>query len=198
MAITKRSATDTRRNRSRQTILAATSKVLSEKGLNLMTVEDILQEAGVARATFYSHFTDKNDVTAAVIEQMFLRAEKLYASFHEVPSVSAADISNWLGEAYEQWRAYQSEVSSLVRDFANFFRGPQFTQLERFAEVLVGDGERFACERRTALLRARLLIVQLERAMLDTVSGEWPYSKGELISQLTPVWLDALTRGETA
>jgi AcrR family transcriptional regulator len=194
MAAPKRPATDTRRTRSRQTIIAATSRVLADKGLNLMTVEDILQEAGVARATFYSHFTDKNDATGAVVEQMFLRAEKLYASFHNIKAITPAEISTWLTDAYEQWRTYQSEVSSLVRDFANLFRGPQFSQLDSFAEILVGTGDRFACPRDTALLRARLLIVQLERAMLDTVSGSWPVSRSELVAELTPMWIDALTR----
>lgn len=191
MAPTKRT-TDTRRDRSRQAIITATSKVLSAKGLGEMTVEDILKEAGVARATFYSHFTDKNDVTGAVVEQMFQRAENLYASFHDLDEVSHDQISQWLSNAFDQWSAYQAEVSSLVRDFAPFFRSPQFVHLEGFAEVIVGDGSKFACDRHTALLRARLMIVQLERAMLDTVSGAWPYSKEELIGELTQIWVSTL------
>lgn len=194
MAPSKRSATDTRRDRSRQAIVTATSRVLSVKGLALMTVEDILKESGVARATFYSHFTDKNDATAVVVEQMFQRAEDLYASFHTLPRLTSAHISTWLGNAFDQWQAYHAEVSTLVRDFTGLFKSPQFAHLERFAEVLVGEGKDFACDRHTALLRARLLIVQLERAMLDTASGDWPYSKTELIDQLTPIWLDALAR----
>lgn len=197
MAPTKRT-TDTRRDRSRQSIITATSKVLSVKGLSDMTVEDILKEAGVARATFYSHFTDKNDATSAVVEQMFQRAEKMYASFHEIADVNHEQLALWLGNAFEQWTAYQAEVSSLVRDFAALFRSPQFVHLENFAEVLVGDGSKFACDRHTALLRARLLIVQLERAMLDTVSGAWPYSKEELIKELTLIWVNSLQAGESA
>lgn len=175
-------------------ILAATSKVLSERGLNLMTVEDILQEAGVARATFYSHFTDKNDATRAVVEEMFKRAAQLYQSIHKLDAITPENLKVWLSEAYEQWKAYQAEVSSLVRDFAGFFRSPQFTQLEDFAHVLVGDGGMFVCSRETALLRARLLIVQLERAMMDTVNGNWPVTKGQLIDELVDIWHSAMTR----
>jgi len=192
MAPTKRIATDTRRDRSRQAIVAATSKVLSEKGLTLMTVEDILKESGVARATFYSHFTDKNDATAVVVEQMFQRAEALYASFHDLPGLTHDQVRAWLADAFEQWKAYQAEVSSLVRDFSSLFKSPQYAHLDRFAEVLVGDGSRFACARPTALLRARLLIIQLERAMLDTAGGQWPVSKDELVDQLVLIWLQAL------
>ena len=194
MTTEKRPSTDTRRARSRQMILAATSKVLSERGLNLMTVEDILQEAGVARATFYSHFTDKNDATRAVIDEMFKRAANLYQSIHQLDAITPDTLREWLADAYEQWRAYQSEVSSLVRDFAGFFRSPQFTQLDEFAQVLVGDGSKFACSQDAALLRARLLIVQLERAMMDTVNGTWPVTKSQLINELVYLWHDAFTR----
>ncbi|WP_461342949.1 TetR/AcrR family transcriptional regulator [Brevundimonas sp. GN22] len=194
MAIEKRQSTDTRRARSRQMILAATSRVLSERGLNLMTVEDILQEAGVARATFYSHFTDKNDATRAVVDEMFKRASQLYQSIHTLKEITPETLRAWLSEAYEQWKAYQAEVSSLVRDFAGFFRSPQFTQLEEFARVLVGDGSQFACSEETALLRARLLIVQLERAMMDTVNGNWPVAKSQLIDELVVLWHSAMTR----
>jgi AcrR family transcriptional regulator len=194
MAPSKSSATDTRRDRSRQAIVTATSKVLSEKGLNLMTVEDILKESGVARATFYSHFSDKNEATAVVVEQMFQRAEQLYASFHQIPSLTEAPIAAWLANAFDQWQAYHAEVSSLVRDFTGFFKSPQFSHLDRFAEILVSENNIFACDPHTAQLRARLLIVQLERAMLDTASGAWPFTKAELIQQLTPIWMDALHR----
>lgn len=194
MATTRRPTTDARRSRSRQAIVAATSKVLSERGYNLMTVEDILSEAGVARATFYSHFTDKNDVTRAVIEQMFLRAKSLYVSFSQIEEVTRDTVTAWLNDAYDQWRDYQSEVSALVREFATLFRSPQFTQLDEFAEAMVGDGRHFACSQNTALLRARLLIVQLERAMLDSASGLWPCTKSELIAELVPIWLETLQR----
>ncbi|WEK56783.1 MAG: helix-turn-helix domain containing protein [Candidatus Brevundimonas phytovorans] len=193
-ATAKRPAADGRRSRSRQAILSAASKVLSDRGLAQMTVEDILAEAGVARATFYSHFTDKSDVTRAVVAQMFGRAETMYRHFAALPIADEKAVSVWLGQAYDQWQAYQREVSSIVRDIGAAFIAPQLHYLSDFAEALVADGRHWNCSRDTALLRARLLIIQLERSMLDAVSGDWPVSKTTLVNELTTLWTSALRR----
>lgn len=193
-ATARRPAADGRRSRSRQEIISAASRVLAKRGLAQMTVEDILAEASVARATFYSHFTDKGDVTRAVVAQMFGRAELLYRRFASSPTINESVVMAWLDDAYEQWRAYQSEVSSLVREPGAVFTGSQLQYLGDFAEALVGDGRHWACSRDTALLRARLLIVQLERAMLDAVSGDWGIPKAELINELSTVWVSAMIR----
>lgn len=193
-AKTKGPPADGRRSRSRQAIVSAASQVLSERGLAAMTVEDILAVAGVARATFYSHFTDKSDVTRAVVAEMFSRAEVLYRRFAALNPPDEAAVRSWLEEAYDQWRAYQNEVSSLVRDLGAAFTGPQFHYLEDFTDALVGDGSHWACPQDIALLRARLLIIQLERAMLDAVSGSWPIDKGALLDELATLWLSALGR----
>jgi AcrR family transcriptional regulator len=49
-------------------ILAAAMKVFAKRGFAATRVEDVLEEAGVARRTFYRYFTSKEDVLAAVYE----------------------------------------------------------------------------------------------------------------------------------
>lgn len=49
-------------------ILAAAMKVFARRGFAATRVEDVLDEAGVARRTFYRYFTSKEDVLAAVYE----------------------------------------------------------------------------------------------------------------------------------
>lgn len=49
-------------------ILAAAMKVFAKRGFTATRVEDVLEEAGVARRTFYRYFTSKEDVLAAVYE----------------------------------------------------------------------------------------------------------------------------------
>jgi AcrR family transcriptional regulator len=49
-------------------ILAAAMKVFARRGFATTRVEDVLDEAGVARRTFYRYFTSKEDVLAAVYE----------------------------------------------------------------------------------------------------------------------------------
>jgi AcrR family transcriptional regulator len=53
---------DPRITRTRNLILQAFMELLPEKGFQSLTVQDITQKAGVNRATFYAHFTDKYDL----------------------------------------------------------------------------------------------------------------------------------------
>lgn len=54
--------TDKRAIRSRQLLRGAFLGLLREKRYEDISVQDIIERAGVARSTFYAHFTDKEDL----------------------------------------------------------------------------------------------------------------------------------------
>lgn len=51
--------------RTRQIMLDSVKKILEKKQFDDITVQDILDEAGVARKTFYRYFNDKYDIVNA-------------------------------------------------------------------------------------------------------------------------------------
>ncbi|MFE9701846.1 TetR/AcrR family transcriptional regulator [Streptomyces sp. NPDC005930] len=59
-------AEDRRTRRSRRALGAALIELVLERGFTALTVEDITERADVARATFYAHFRDKEDLFARV------------------------------------------------------------------------------------------------------------------------------------
>ncbi|TXS54212.1 TetR/AcrR family transcriptional regulator [Streptomyces sp. t39] len=59
-------AEDRRTRRSRRALGAALVELVLERGCAALTVEDITERADVARATFYAHFRDKEDLFARV------------------------------------------------------------------------------------------------------------------------------------
>ncbi|ANB09045.1 TetR family transcriptional regulator [Streptomyces ambofaciens] len=59
-------AEDRRTRRSRRALGAALVALVLERGFTALTVEDITERADVARATFYAHFRDKEDLFARV------------------------------------------------------------------------------------------------------------------------------------
>ncbi|GGV19104.1 TetR family transcriptional regulator [Streptomyces litmocidini] len=59
-------AEDRRTRRSRRALGAALVELVLERGFTALTVEDITERADVARATFYAHFRDKEDLFARV------------------------------------------------------------------------------------------------------------------------------------
>ncbi|HLC02374.1 MAG TPA: TetR/AcrR family transcriptional regulator [Anaerolineales bacterium] len=73
---------DRRSQRTRQLVSSAMLELLSEKRYEAITVQDILDRAGIGRSTFYSHYFDKDDVHASMIEQMLERMNQQLSERH--------------------------------------------------------------------------------------------------------------------
>ncbi|MEV6080005.1 TetR/AcrR family transcriptional regulator [Streptomyces sp. NPDC052069] len=59
-------AEDRRTRRTRRALHTALVELVLERGFSTLTVEDITERADIGRATFYSHFRDKEDLFARV------------------------------------------------------------------------------------------------------------------------------------
>jgi AcrR family transcriptional regulator len=53
----------------RERILAASERLIAEKGCTGTTIEGIVKEAGVSSVTFYEHFADKEECFVAAFDQ---------------------------------------------------------------------------------------------------------------------------------
>ncbi|AOM84393.1 TetR/AcrR family transcriptional regulator [Salisediminibacterium beveridgei] len=60
-----------RKSLKRIELLDAAEELLIKKGIQSVTVEEIVREAGASKATFYKHFTDKKDIVTHVVERVF-------------------------------------------------------------------------------------------------------------------------------
>lgn len=58
---------DPRIQRTRAAIVTAFQELLSERGLRPLTIQDIAEQAGVNRVTFYAHYRDKYDLFGQLI-----------------------------------------------------------------------------------------------------------------------------------
>jgi len=52
----------------KQTIIETASNLFYQKGYNLTGINEIIREAGIAKATLYSHFRSKDDICIAYLE----------------------------------------------------------------------------------------------------------------------------------
>jgi AcrR family transcriptional regulator len=66
----KQDKQDRRSQRTRRLVSAAMMDLLLEKRYDAITVQDILDRAGIGRSTFYTHYFDKEDVMTSITEQM--------------------------------------------------------------------------------------------------------------------------------
>lgn len=62
---------DRRQRKTREAIFSALIALLSKKDFRQITVGEIIEQADIGRATFYSHFETKDDLLKALCEELF-------------------------------------------------------------------------------------------------------------------------------
>ena len=67
-------------------IVQAASRLLAEKGFDLMTVDQVAADVGIAKASLYKHFSSKEALAAAAMVRVLGQALKYLASMPEGPS----------------------------------------------------------------------------------------------------------------
>ena len=92
----------------RADIVNAGIRIFSRKGFNRCSVEDILQEAHVARATFYSYFDSKRDLFVELIDTIL-------NTMFEIAAREFAEMPNSLEELKER-------TKNAIMQLYNFFR----------------------------------------------------------------------------
>jgi len=61
-------------------IVQAVNRLLAEKGFDLMTVDQVAAEVGIAKASLYKHFPSKEDLAAAAMVRVLGSAQAFLAS----------------------------------------------------------------------------------------------------------------------
>ena len=69
------------RDFTRQRLVDAARELFVRNGTRATSVDDIAKAAGTSRATFYAHFTDKQDVIREFARSMWETAFTLYKHF---------------------------------------------------------------------------------------------------------------------
>lgn len=63
-------------------IVQAVNRLLATKGYDLMTVDEVASEAGMAKASLYKHFTSKEELAGAAMVRVLERAIAYVDSLH--------------------------------------------------------------------------------------------------------------------
>jgi len=69
---------DPRVRRTRQSIVQAFMKLINQKGFQAISVQDITEQAGINRATFYAHFPDKYALLRGIPLRRTVGARHIY------------------------------------------------------------------------------------------------------------------------
>ncbi|MCV2356111.1 TetR/AcrR family transcriptional regulator [Paucibacter sp. B2R-40] len=81
-------------------IVASVNRLLAEKGFDLMTVDEVVADVGIAKASLYKHFTSKEELAAAAMVRVLERALAEMARLREQapdasPLVQLQAVARW-------------------------------------------------------------------------------------------------------
>jgi len=160
-----------RRERTRQELLAAATRVLAEKGLDRTKVTDIAAAADVGVGTFYLHFPDKEALFDAVVEETVRRLKATVDAAREKARGPLAKIQA-ANRAFFRFARDNREVFKIV-----FGHAAAFNDLIRRAQALfIADLEKTVREGITSGAFAPLppaLVAQAVVGMATQVISWW-------------------------
>jgi len=139
-------ALSTRSTDKRQQILEATIRVLRERGLSGLKVEDVAKAAEVGKGTVYLYFRDKRDLLRALVEYRTLgfyadaeRITRLARPFHERLKELLARRFAFIDEWRGLWAAVAAEA--VERDAKEAWLRGLHERYQRILEAFIADGQ---------------------------------------------------------
>jgi AcrR family transcriptional regulator len=194
--VAKPKLAERRRLETREMILTGAASVFREHGYQDATVEEIANQAGVSRGTFYLHFKDKAEAAVAIGTRHLSRTNELFKQLDNMESPSIADVENWLHELTAHFRSelvaleVGTKASISSNDFAVEDKRIQFEQALVFERHLSGlEGP----ARELAIARLSLLQSQTQIYMYNLlVRGVTPAPSTVMATALAQIWLAEL------
>lgn len=121
---------DRRVRRTRAALQNALLELMTEKGYEAVTVQDLIDRADIGRSTFYSHFTDKSDLLRDMLAEMRTLVEPAAAT-------AAPDRRRPLRFSLEMFRHVQDQQALLRALLGRPGAGPVLTEIEHMLTEVV-------------------------------------------------------------
>ncbi len=183
----------------RAALLASAERLLAQRSLEELTVEDVLQDAGVSRASFYVYFESKHAIVAALLERI---VDEVHAAslpwFERGETPPEEALRSAMSGTLALWRRHSAVMSASVHWQAlPELRAVWGGVIARFTEAAAVQIERdreqgVAPPGADAHRLAGVLIAMNERCFYYAVSAGDPREDAALADTLTGVWLAAI------
>jgi AcrR family transcriptional regulator len=182
-------------------ILATCERLLDERALGEIAVDELAAGAGISRPSFYFYFESKNAVLRALVErladEMYAEAESWLERKDDSPEVT---VSRSIGAAAQQWREHGPVLRAAVQTWGSVPELQAFWEdvVRRFVEQ---SATRIADDREDGAAPpgpdpealAKALIWMNERCFYTNSLGADPsLSDDELVPTLTAIWLRSI------
>lgn len=121
--------------------LKTSLELFAEKGYDKTTIQDIIDQMGVSRGTFYHYFSSKEDIIITIAREYVNGAIYLIKRIAEKRDLNAVEKINNLMESVNQYKAQQEEHRLTVK---GIFSKEKNIKLERKIEsAFKGDALKY-------------------------------------------------------
>jgi AcrR family transcriptional regulator len=194
-----------------RSIQEAALRVIARKGTNAATMQEIAEEAGVAKGTLYLYFRDRDELVEktfeSAIQQLHATIDAALAreaAFAEkLRAIVAAQLA-FFGENAEFFRLYLSlrmpEGSPQQQRRHKRTCEPQYrTRVQAFAALLQGAMDKGEIRRQDAKRLALFIIEGMTAIVLERITEDAPPPQEHDVDTIVSTILDgiALRTGET-
>jgi AcrR family transcriptional regulator len=104
-----------KRERTRGELLAAAERLVAVHGLDAISIDDITEEADVAKGTFYTHFEDKDHLASAIGKGIRIELEEKITATNQGVSDAAVRMANGLSSMFAFTIAQPVRARALIR-----------------------------------------------------------------------------------
>jgi AcrR family transcriptional regulator len=104
-----------KRERTRSELVAAAERLVAERGIDALSIDDITEAADVAKGTFYTHFADKDELAAAIARLIRLELEEKITATNEGITDAATRMANGLSSLFAFAIAQPIRARALLR-----------------------------------------------------------------------------------
>ena len=169
----------------KQKIITALFVLMKKKRFSEITVTEIIQKAGVARATYYRNFECKEDI----VQAYFTQFRESSATLPIAKDLSPKDFSYENLVARLHYIASQKEYIQILcnNGFSDFLQ----TETNQFAEIVMGDMPSNSVERYNIYLISGAML-NLILQWIKNDCKESPKDIAALVSKRIPVILEGL------
>jgi len=185
-------------------ILSTAERLLADRPLGEISIDDLARGAGISRPTFYFYFPSKDAVLLTLLDRVTDEAYAATTAAFGAPDPEPA--TAWrrcLDAIHTTFRAHRAvalaaaEARHTNAEVRQLWAGMMQTWVERTAEAIEAERARGAAP---PGLPARELAVALnsmnERVLYGTFSGDGPaVPESSVVDVLLDVWLGAIYRG---
>ncbi|HKX27909.1 MAG TPA: TetR/AcrR family transcriptional regulator [Blastocatellia bacterium] len=175
---------DRRIQRTREVLGDALIRLMHEKPFESITVQEVLDLAGVSRSTFYTHYRDKDDLFLSDADEFFKHMANLLTTRAE-PSRRVAPVQEMFEHVGELGKLYDTMVASGVFQEVMELAHEHFARgIEQRLAALAPDGEN---ENRTAQSQALAgAMISMMRWWLNQSKRSSPAQMDEIFHRM--VW----------